>query len=353
MTRTVDLQHTAEKIGRGAVLVSVFVTIIIGPGANASEESPLPIDEAGERAFLETLGGGFRITRSPRYFVLFHNIDDNNARDILHLMDRVHERVGRFCEAYDLPRTPLSRRLESLYSVEAGLFERLHLPKVDRFSGVYDPSSKRCYFDFSWPAELNALICGNAIAEAASLSVRHESAHQVFDHLCPRLSTNMPEWLAEGLACAFEAGAAADHAPFRRLNRLRGADVMLMLDADQRSGSGREVSSRAVQSKVSIVKMMFVSGVPDRNDPNDASTLERRSRWYASAWAVVFYLQNERPEGFRRLLHALNAPAFKKENLQQTIESTIGPIDEDFEKRVWGYLRRAYGEHVGDSGGRR
>ncbi len=91
--------------------------------------------------------------------------------------------------------------------------------------GVYDVSSKRTYLDFSWRERVPGFpLCGaivEAILEGEQLTVRHETAHQLVGHLCPTLSANMPNWLAEGLACAFELDRSAGVQAYRLVNKRR------------------------------------------------------------------------------------------------------------------------------------
>ncbi|MEE9295479.1 MAG: DUF1570 domain-containing protein [Phycisphaerae bacterium] len=336
MTRTVDLQHTAERARGDAVMVTILVTLTIGPGVNASEESPLPIDEAAERAFRETIGERFAVQRTD-HFVIFHNVDPVMASHYQRCMETAYHRVRRFCQVHGLQVSRPPRKMEAFCTWEVGLVYRLELPSVAYAEGVYDLGTKRCYFDF-W--ERRDRHCGffmhRWFFESELLIVAHESAHQVFDHLCPNLSKNMPAWLAEGLACAMEHGATSDKDGYQKINRLRALDVLRMLDSD----AWPRVRDKELDEKISVVEVLSHTRAL-RNDGTGGTVEVRQALRYAVAWAVVFYLQNEKPEGFRKLLHALNAPTFKRDQLQQSIEGTIGPIDEDFEKRVWKYLRRA------------
>ena len=151
MTGDDHLRLAACGMGRCAVLMTIAVTAAIGPVASKAADGPLPIDKAAEEAFLQELGEGFRVTRSPRFSTLYHDAHEASARDIALRLDPAVPPVERFCEAYDLAMNPITHRLEMVYSDNPGTLERLNLGALQDFSGVYDRASKRCYFGFSVP----------------------------------------------------------------------------------------------------------------------------------------------------------------------------------------------------------
>lgn len=322
MTGNDHLRFSVRGIGRCAVLMTVSVTAAIGPVSSEAADGPLPIDESAERAFLKELGEGYLVTRSCSS-VLYHDIDEAKARDILLWMDRVVPRVERFCATYDLASTPITRRLEAVYSKEIGALHQLNVPGMWYVAGVYDRVSKRCYFGFSDRFKSCLGFSEVAMSEIRRVSVRHETSHQALDHLCPILSANMPEWLAEGLACAFERGSVESNDASMKINRERASD--------------------AVQTKLSLLEVMTRSGGPQATNVEGPAVAVYQAQWYAASWAAVFYLQNEKPAEFRRLLHALNTPTYSPVQLQETLKKTLGPIDKEFENRVLQYLRTAYG----------
>ncbi len=360
MKRNIHLQMIAEDRHRIFTLVTVIVTAAIGGGVNASDETPLPIDEAAEQVFRASVGGGFSRSRSE-HFVMLHDLGIDEGRAFLRRMETTYDRVRHFCDAYNLPQKPLSRRFEVFCSTELGLFERLSLPKAGFSMGVYDPVSRRCYFDFSWRREPRSpaqMLCGMtilAIKEGERVTAQHETAHQVIDHFCPTLSANMPEWLAEGLACAFEPEPSAGVEAYRLLNERRARDVMGMLDPTWPGEDGvrpPRPTEHPEYPRVNVLEMINTERPPETGGLGPPAAMVRRSRWYAVAWSTVFYLQQERAEAFKSLLHEMNSASWPAQDRDQRkmLDKIIGPIDERLQERIYSHLRLAMDKN-GSRGG--
>lgn len=300
---------------------------------------------------MDRLGGGFSVSRSD-HFVLFHDIELDGAREFLRRMEATYDRVRHFCHTYGLHAKPLSRRLEAACVTEAGLFEKRRLPKTAFAAGVYDPVTRRSYFDFSWRrvSGRGTWLCGNVVAgikEGERITVQHETAHQVLDHFCPVLSANMPAWLSEGLGCAFEPDPDAGVEAYRLLNARRAEDFLRPARASAAAPGDGETPHPPTGDAVNMTDMLMRGTPPPRSAPGDLGDMIRLGRWYGASWAGVFYFQRRQPDAFKRLLHALSAPApFGRDDVSRVVRRALGPFDDGLEQRVVRHVQAALAARV-------
>lgn len=315
MKRRGDLRQNLPCDLLAAMTVSALVTAAIGPTALASDAVAIPVDQAADVALLTELGERFSLARS-KHFTLAYDADEKVAEQGLEWMEYTYRRVLHFCGTYELSVKPLLRRLEVVCSKDP---ERVGGPPVQ--SGFYDAASGRSYFAVSSRQGAQAAL----IEEMERLTVQHEVAHQLIDVLCPSLSANMPRWLSEGLACAFEVPPQIGIDGYRGLNEWRAKDAVSQFGSSNRDRNRR------------LTDVFTVAWDPK---PGGAVT---QQEFYSGAWSIVFYLQNERPESFKTYLHRLaESPQQPTHTEQVDIRlRTIGPLDLTLNRDVVGQLIRA------------
>ncbi len=203
-------------------------------------------------------------------------------------METTFDRVVQFGRAHGLKSEKPRRRLPVVCVAYPAELRRLGVEIDPSWSGLYDASSERAYFDLSLRKSVTNPQSrrGRAVLEAERITVQHETAHHVIDHLWPSLSRRMPEWLAEGVACSFEVVSDGETDGYRGLNGYRARDLVNMVERGVDAGS-----------------MLF----PDRRcGPGGAAATRWTGDGYAAAWSIVFYLQRVRADAFGEMLRALN-----------------------------------------------
>lgn len=335
-------------LGREFILaVTVVVTGAMGPGVIGSDSTGAQIDAITETELFRELGGKYEVDRSE-HFILAHRLGNGQARMVLDWMELTYRRVGVFCADNALPVRRVNQRMVSICissPEDAEEASGAAGSRIEPLSGFYDLTLKRSYFDARWFApggetEAPPVI----IKEAARVTVQHEIAHQTLHQLCPTLSERMPEWLAEGLACAFEIESDAGTAGFRRKNTWRLKDAIRCLTSTEQpahasSGNCRAgVATRVLLNQDGASWDRPAAGVSNQRarqgDSGDASS--RTPSWYAVSWAIVHYLQNERAGAFRRYVQHLaadSAAVSEREHVAR-FEHDFGAIDADLDARI-------------------
>ncbi len=267
----------------------------------------IPVDHVAETALLAECGTGCLLTRSA-HFVVASGDDLPNIRTHLQWMEQTFRRVERFLSFHDLPVRPLRSRLEV---VQVGdwtkLARRLARPSSpgDIYSGFFDPTSGRSYFG-TVPRGRRPGAALTIIAELERVTIQHETAHQAMHALSPTFVRNLPDWLSEGLACAFEVATKQGDDGYRSLNRWRAQDAIAAF-----APTGNTPTD---QPPLTNTKPAPTSGLPNRSSIVSRIVGERHrdddcqltlSERYAGAWAILFFLQNERPDQFKTYLHRL------------------------------------------------
>ena len=344
MSNGADLREIEPCRWRTAVAASVLVTVAIGPAGLASDAVTIPVDQAAETRLLLELGDGSSLVRSA-HFVLAHDVRAKAARRYLEWQEKTYERIVHFCKTYGLTTSPLRRRLEVVCSKDWSRYRHLADPRVRQVtvhSGYYDPASRRCYFGAA-SGDLRERVGAPLVEEMERLTVQHETAHQVIDAICPSLSANMPPWLSEGLACAFEVGPEGGTDGYRSLNQRRAGDALTRFDSGQGhlaagdSSGPPEESTRRHDSQQRLIDV-----ITTRWEPKTCTTLTQ-PELYAAAWSVVFHLQTGRSEEFRTYLQRLTGEPHKPTHLEQVklFAGVIGPIDSAMTERVVDRLLQA------------
>lgn len=323
-------------------MVSLLVTLAIGAASSVAEVPPVAVDEAAEGALPAVLGDNFSSVRSD-HFVLAHDADQATAARVLAWLEDTYDQVVHFRYRYALPISPLQRHLEVVCSRNWSAYKHLDNPRLGQvtvYSGYYDEARGRCYFGLS-PSDLRRRSASLA-DELERLTVQHEVAHQLIDGLCPSLGANMPPWLSEGLACAFEVAPEAGVDAYRSANRWRARDATDQLGVVRtRSASGQPNVARLDPDSKNDSRTSFTDVVTMAWDVQPGGTWTPAQR-YGMAWAVVFYLQTERAAAFKTYLHRLTRQSNRLTHAEQVrvFRDVFGPVDGTMDRAIHDVLRR-------------
>ncbi len=307
-----------------ARLATCLVTLAIGFPAGAAERSDIPIDEQLEHRLRDELGDHFEITRSD-HFLLAHDTNKTIAQRYLAWTEHAFHDITGFLRACDIPIDTVNKRLVVVCTADWSAYTQLvgadqSDPTIR--SGYYDRTTGRTYFGHL-STRHRAPDKKNAVEAAMRLTVRHETFHHVTDAVCPRLSANMPAWLSEGLACAFETPGSDGEAGPSVVNKWRAADFLARFGD---AGSAAPEVHRRVEA-IELIRN------PARWGSHAGLTEPER---YAAAWAIVHFLATEHSEAFKKYLRRLaactEAPDAKTQiDLFQTL---FGPADERMARKV-------------------
>ena len=247
------------------------------------------------------------MTRSP-HFVLTADVEAAKAETLLRYLEMTFGRVLRFCEEYSLTVASPSGRMQVFCFSRRGDFEKFARPFVENvglISGFYERRSKRLYFQ-------------DAHDRLVRVTLQHEAAHQVIDHLCPALGRRMPEWLSEGWACAFEVDMLAGVEGYRAYNSWRAQDFSSFV-------------TEAIGGRAADEIRRTVIGGHDQGIDGVACSVR-----YALSWSIVYHLQTDRHEALGRYLQDLaDAPAdLSAKEAHKMWEKHFGPVDDAFAGRV-------------------
>lgn len=334
-----NLQHSEPAALRVLIVVSVSVAGVLGSPCLGGDEGAMSVDVEAEAALQAFVGDGFSISRSE-HFVMASDLGRSRLID-LGLLDRVestYARVVRFCRRYGLPMEAPRRRLELVCFARPADLDRLARsisPSADGTDGFYDYDTRRSYFANRREVGTESGSAANSrgvrvrlIDRAWWIVVRHESAHQILDHIVPALARAAPDWLSEGLACVFETAASADDEFDRSINRWR------LLDITRTDGVG------GTQRFINVIRENWgASGVDQAG----------RAGKYARAWIVVAYLRDERHAAFGRYLNhlattpraPLRVPPRRTKPCKQltAFEGFFGSADARMETEITAYAR--------------
>ncbi|MCH7527117.1 MAG: DUF1570 domain-containing protein [Planctomycetes bacterium] len=384
-----------QKIGAIVLSVLPAVTAIVTPGiglhSGSASATPPSVEETAKQRLVSAFGNTFAVAESA-HFALATDVEPEAVSELLACLEMTYERVEHFCRRYELPVTTLSRRLEVVCFKDRADFDRIAaplVPNVTRISGLYDRHARRSYFHYTaggdgiaefrsaigkrlkrpspaddspedratgavgraTPDETGSGVHSTPYALRAEvdklerrlvrITVQHEAAHQVLDHLCPALAARMPDWLSEGLACSFEALPEAGPDAYLAYNHWRAADarrcwmVEQTVEPGDRSVDGRphEVDHLAGLRAIRDA----LTGGGDQHDHN-VNSVER----YAVAWAIVFYLQNEKPRAFRRYLQDVTSSRSgdTASDRARVWDEHFGAIDQTLARSVYATIDR-------------
>lgn len=280
--------------------VTVCVTLAIGRVLSPSHAQRIDVIPTGADAEFcnECAGASLHNCALSEHFVVAHQIPDDALNQHLTTMEAAYRDVVRFLNAHGIDVPRVGARMRATFMPYR---ENRHEPRwvcgMTRTSNNW-PTPPRAWYHrdyrrddhrdqgYSWfalqrPPD-DAGDSGRLTATVDRLTIRHEIAHQVLDHLVPTLNDRIPAWLAEGLACAFEPDGDDIASGPAVWNEWRAADAMERLNADDADAFLRALLTDA--------------GTTFENPAADEAGR------YAVAWALVSYAHHERPGAFTRLL---------------------------------------------------
>jgi hypothetical protein len=247
-----------------------------------------------ERALKKEFGAKFKTQRTAHY-VICHNTTDAFAEETCKLVEDLYRAFTAYFGARGMglsrpqfPMVAVAFADEAEFQKYADTEEGLQLNKV---RGFYSPVTNRIYF-FNSGTNSDRF----SLARLQNLTtVIHEATHQIaFNTGCHRRYADTPSWLVEGLAMYFEApeidGKKIVWDGVGRLNQVRLRDF-----AEFRS------KRRSADSIKSLV-------LNDQRFRTDSAALDA----YAEAWALTYFLVNQRPAQYYKYIKSMIA----KQSLQ-------------------------------------
>lgn len=310
-------------------MLVLFLHLFQHPASANSPEEDLPPDTIAARRALAQLGPRFG-ARYTSHFTLLSDADVDRTKPLGDLAEETWSRVNRFAAQLRLATQPPTRKLLVIFFDTWEGYDRFLRPcgfVIDpQVPGFFDQMSNRCIMFNSAGGplirdkrrELTTASSHRPTTLHADLDhaqrqvsdheriindtvFRHELAHLVLFNIGVQTPAMRDRrWLQEGLAMQFEAPTV--------VNRYRAADF-LALDVD-----------RALPLCRSLI-----------SDPTPLAPGARNSaNAYSAAWAVVFFLSSEDPQGFALYL---SAPALPRDRELAAFEESFGPLDAAFVER--------------------
>ncbi|MFQ5413340.1 MAG: DUF1570 domain-containing protein [Phycisphaerae bacterium] len=348
--------------------------LLLGCVGRAWSKPPpgLPPDGALAARLLETAGDGFRI-RETKHFTIAYDTSHETVAALVGRLEGIYTAVWRFCEGMGVEIHPPGARLEVIlfdsygdytaYCAAAGLHaasmagfyhhktnlatfcNAVHRPGFARLNREIDRLSARLRdrshdLGRGRSAVQRRFVALRSRRDAAverfnRLVIQHEAAHQILFNIGVHVrGGQVPDWLAEGLACQFEVPQARAARGLARTNQYRLADFR---DALGLGADARRVSDAAIVSAVRAGRLVRL-----RDLVGDADSFARRDEHlmyrYAQAWALVSYLQRVHRDRFSayvsRLARRAPGVVFDGARERAAFESVVGPLDAAME-RAW------------------
>ena len=302
----------------------------------SSDETPFEYDTRSEveARMLEELPAGFKVHNTAHYLICY-----NTTRAYAQWCGALYERLYSAYFNYWRKRGLKLNEPEFLVSVvfrDAGSYAEYGRPEVgDSVSsviGFYSPGTNRIATqDLTGIEQIRQsgdrtgsmrhinTILSRPGAERTVATLIHEATHQLAFNsgLQVRFADN-PLWLCEGLAIYFEAPDLASSRGWRKI----GAMHPLRLQTWQAGLRSRPDDA--------LLRLL--------TDDSQFRAVDRAEQAYAEAWALCYYLINQRGDSFRDYLTTLSqkpavghdSPETRVQEFQRAFGGTWQEIDADF-----------------------
>ncbi len=261
-----------------------------GYGADAQS----PAEQAARTGLLEEFGEGFSVHQTE-HFLLVHNVKEIVARWLAGQMEGTYKRNVALARSLRVPIEESPQRLEVVlldrfeqfaeYAQGVGFvpentrgfyderknrstfFNAFNDPQVEEFNLKVDQLEAREGPHSGQVRKLRRYVNRHARSYLRA-AMRHELSHQVqFNCGLLRRGADTPVWLAEGLACLFEpTGGSGPRS--QAINQVRLRRFHEVAEKNELMGIRELLNARPLQE----------------------DELEQADRFYAQAWALVYYL---------------------------------------------------------------
>jgi hypothetical protein len=249
------------------------------------------------RLLRSELGPQFKFVNTAHYLIC-HNTDDSFAAETAELAENLHQsflsHFGARGMGFTKPQFPL---VFVVFDQESEFRRYMQgsstAQMMDKVAGYYSMETNRVAF-FNAASGSSAKY-GNARWHNLSTIV-HEATHQIaFNSGCHRRFADSPPWLVEGLAMYFET-------PELRGNKIAWGEIGKLNQPRLK----RFLAYRENRLNDSIKTLVS----SEKRLSDDATAADA----YAEAWALTYYLINERAGQFYRYLKQQAAkPTLKKD----------------------------------------
>lgn len=233
-----------------------------------------------------------RIARRPEFntvrtdtVVFLSDLDRDVARAAVIEIDATRQHVFALLKRIHVEQTP--QRIRALRVVGFSEASDFHAAATEirkdlvASAGFYDRKSGVTFFHIPTSTDASDPI----VDQAWKLVLRHETVHQVLDLHAPTLTTRLPWWVSEGLACCFESGSNDD-----TFNQWRAMDLC--------PSNGSVTTAPQFVDTVNNLWLATTNTNPTAHD-------------YAVAWAFAHHLVRNHPGMFGKFLRDIqSAPAW-------------------------------------------
>jgi len=261
-----------------------------------------PAPPATVTGLLKTeFGAQFKFVSTAHYLIC-HNTDDSFAAETADLAENLYQsflsHFGARGMGFTRPQFPL---VFVVFDQEAEFRRYMQgsgsSPMMGKVAGYYSMETNRvAFFNAAGPESAKY---GNARWHNLS-TVVHEATHQIaFNSGCHRRFADSPPWLVEGLAMYFET-------PEVRGNKIVWSEVGKL----NQPRLQRFLAFRKNRPDYSIKTLVS----SEERLSNDATAADA----YAEAWALTYYLMNERAGQFYRYLKQQAAKPTLKQDTPET-----------------------------------
>ena len=305
------------------------------PGAGAAS----PVEQAARTALLTEFGDGFSL-HETEHFLLVHNVKPVVAKWLAGQMEGTYKRNVALAKSLRVPIEEPPHRLEVVlldrfeqfaeYAQSVGFvpdntrgfydeaknrstfFNAFNDPQVEEFNLKVDQLEAREGRHSRQVRQLRQYVNRHARSYLRA-AMRHELSHQVQFNCGPlRRGADTPTWLAEGLACLFEPPGGGG----------------------PRSLAVNQVRLRCFHEAADKNELMSIRDLLNAR-PQPGDDLERADRFYAQAWALVYYLVRYRARLMADYVEAIRSRMPGQETSDEEeialFERVFGAIDDRME----------------------
>ena len=324
------------------ILTVACVSAACGAARGRGADARPPVEQAARTSLLAEFGEGFSVHQTE-HFVLVHNVREIVAKWLAGQMEGTYKRNVALARSLRVPIEESPQRLEVVlldrfeqfaeYAQSVGFvpentrgfydeqknrstfFNAFNDPQVEEFNLKVDQLEAREGPHSGQVRKLRRYVNRHARSYLRA-AMRHELSHQVqFNCGLLRRGTDTPVWLAEGLACLFEPAGG------------RGL----------RSQAINQVRLRRFHEAAEKNELMGIRELLNER-PQAEDSLEQADRFYAQAWALVYYLVRHRARLMATYLETIRSRVPGQETPDEeeiaAFERVFGEVDGRMDDRL-------------------
>lgn len=294
---TTHFRPRQANIIRAMILVTSLVTVVAGDDSSMSD---IFRDIERRPEFITVRRDGI---------TLLSDLDTDRAQSVIVEINATRRRVQESLKWIGIDPNPQEtdplKVIGFSQSNDYKTFANRIDPNVAASAGVHGPNSGVTMFHI--PTSTGP---SDSVAEEAwKLVVRHETVHQIIHRRSPELTSKLPWWLSEGLACCFETGSTN-----KTINRWRAADFCATTDPKQ---------------LIDTLDQLWLTKPIAKPQAHD----------YAVAWAMTYYLTSEHSVALSNYFRKLQSSP-STADARALFQQTIFTIDSKTTARILTNVRR-------------